>query len=95
MIHDLPVVPYGGINMYSVCGFEVASANYSIGCEPALFEITSVIYSDRDILFFIFTVIYSYFNCERFVIENIVALCTKLIFINSTIYINNVRPSYA
>jgi hypothetical protein len=29
MIHDLPVIPYGGINMYSVCGFEVASPKYS------------------------------------------------------------------
>jgi hypothetical protein len=41
MIHDLPVVPYGGINRYSVCGFEVASAKYSIGCKPALFEMTA------------------------------------------------------
>ena len=48
MIHDLPVVPYGGINMYSVCGFEVASAKYSIGCKPALFEMTAFIYSDRE-----------------------------------------------
>jgi hypothetical protein len=28
----------GGINMYSVCGFEVASAKYSIGCKPVLFS---------------------------------------------------------
>jgi hypothetical protein len=33
--------PYVVDIMYSVCGFEVASAKYSIGCKPALFALYS------------------------------------------------------
>jgi hypothetical protein len=73
MIHDLPVIPYGGINMYSVCGFEVASAKYSIGCKPALFEMTAFIPQLNDTV-----------ECTDYVINPI-----RTNIVNGTLYRNS------